>query len=181
MKVWRYYKKPEKDSSDKQYDLYAITNKKEHAKKFEKERNMDKFIKRCTDEDRSTFVDLVNDNRALFLSMNKFTTGTVLPNGNIKAIDVELLTTDFEMHTVKDEYESSSIITREEYWLSSFDYRIYKNKLIEALRLLEYISHYKLYLNVNIPIDPDDDDYSAPDIWIDEVGVFIRIFKDTLI
>lgn len=182
MKVWRYYFKPDENDSNKRYDLYAITNDKSLAKQFEKERNMDKFIKRCTNEDRETYADVANDNRASVLNVRSFVTRTVLPNGTIQHTDADILCTDYEYQTIKDGAETASYVTTEDYWwhASKHSYMAFKNKIINALRLLEYVAHYKLYnLSFDVAIDPDDDDYSAPDLWIDEVGVFISTFKDT--
>lgn len=180
MKVWRFYKKPEKDTSDKRYDLYALTNKKEFAKVFQEQRDMSKFIKRCSDEEISTYSELANSNRENVLDMYKLTTRTIYDNGLIGINKVKVVCTEYESQVVKEEGETASEFSLEEYWRGVVHYKAYKKKIQNALRVLQYIQFYKLFNNpITTNIDPTDDDYDVPDVEIDEVGALIKIFGDT--
>ena len=180
MKVWKFYLIPEKDNQNKRYDLYAITNNKKYAKRFKEERNMDMFIERCTDEDKSDYIKFINDNRHCALIIKELMTRDVYKNGYIGTKKVEVLLTIYEHENC--DTENIVIDTMEDgMWNSAIPYRVYKKKLLNSLRLLDYVSNYKLYsLDFNnMVIDPEDDDYSAPDIYIDELGLFIRYFGRT--
>ena len=180
MKVWRFYIIPEKDSENKRYDLYAITNNKEFAKKFKKERNMDKFIVRCTNESKESYAEFANKNLSCVLDYRAFITKTLTENKKQTSTEVKLLSTFYEQQCCDSSIQPIEAIDPSE-WEAAIPYKIYKKKIEEALRVLEYISHYKIYTQefANRYIDPNDDDYSAPDIWYDEVGVFIRLFRHT--
>ena len=180
MKVWRFYLKPDAEIGRKKYDLYALTNHKKFAKKFMKERDMDKFIVRCSKEEREEYVKFANSNLSYLLDMRPYITRTLDDENRYRTKTVDVLSTDYEFQTC----DSDSIlidILGEGDWYSAPSYVIFKKKIIESLRTLEYISNYKLYASdyTNAVIDPDDDDYSAPNIWIDELGVFLRTFGDT--
>ena len=43
-----------------------------------------------------------------------------------------------------------------------------------ALQKLEYIPYYKIYTNTMT--DENYDDFSAPDLYINELAIFVRIF-----
>ena len=180
MKVWRFYLKPEKDSERRKYELYAITNKKDLAKKFMKERDMDKFIVKCSKTDKIEYAKFANDNLTLLLEMNTFITKTVDGDGKYRTKEVDVLTTEYECQSCDSDMVLMDIMTEDE-WEIAPPYRIFKNKIIDSLRKLEYVSSYKLYtneLNASM-IDPEDDDYSAPNLWVDELGVLLRTFGDT--
>lgn len=176
MKIWRYYKKPENENiSKKRYDLYALTNKKEYAKKFESERDMDLFVKRVSKEDSETFTKLGNDNRACLLELHNFMTKTIYENGLIGIKDVDILCTNYEWQTCKDEAEVYSDFSHEEYWYTFPSPAIFKKKYQESLRILEYISNYKFFVG-STKLGIDDNGYEAPDISIDELEGFIVLF-----
>lgn len=63
MKIYRFYIIPEEDNNRRDYELYAVTNHKEYAEEFEATRNMKKFIKRVTSEDKETYIQFANENR----------------------------------------------------------------------------------------------------------------------
>jgi hypothetical protein len=54
----------------------------------------------------------------------------------------------------------------------------FKGGIRDALDLLEYTGLAKLY--IGIVLKDEDDDYSAPDLLNDGLGVFIYLFKNTL-
>lgn len=175
MKIWRFYKKPDgKDDTDQQYDLYALTNDPKIAKRFMSERDMNKFITKVTKEDNETYVKLANDNLSLVLSPYKFATKKLNGSGLYTIERIEILATDYEHESCDSEYVSASF---DQFINECPDYRIFKRKIVDALRTLEYVSQYKIY-NMHATIDCLDDDFSAPDLAIDEVGAFINIYGD---
>jgi hypothetical protein len=107
------------------------------------------------------------------------TTRTERKNGTIGIKDVIIVCTQYEITTVKDASEECAYSADESYWSSAPPYLIYKKKLQAALRRLEYQTCYKFYCSNMAHIDTDNDDYSAPDLWIDELGAFIKLFKHT--
>ena len=180
MKIWRFYKVPEKDIKNKSYDLYAITNNKDKAKRFQAERNMKRFIKRVSNEDDDMYAKLANDNLDCVLDDFMMETRDIYPNGLIGHKSVSVLCTNYEVQVAKEEGETASEITLEEFWSHVLNYNAYKKKIRDALRVLEYVKYYKLYtLPFDTYIDPADDDYAAPSISIDEVVALIRVFGDT--
>lgn len=183
MKIWRFYKKPsDKNDIKKRYDLYAITNKKEYALYFMKTRNMDMFYTRCTKEDIETYKKIANDNRDCVLDEFSLVTRDVNNNGLIISTRISMIITYYEYQCINgDEYQCD--ITGDSTWWNDIpDYSSYKKKIIKALRVLEYVSNYKLYAyqyQNNLFLEKRDDDYSAPNIWIDELGALISTFKIT--
>lgn len=180
MKVWRFYLKPDEKIGKRKYDLYATTGNKKHAKKFMKERNMDKFIVRCSDEDREDFIKFVNDNRSILLDYHTYDTRTLDEKNKYRAIEVEILSTDYESQCCDSDVVMTDILSDGD-WEIAPPYNIFKNKIIDSLRTLEYVNSYKIYrMNYNdTVIDPDDDDYEAPNLWVDEFGIFLRTFGYT--
>jgi hypothetical protein len=80
MKVWRFYLKPEegkrvaKDELRYAYPLYALTQEKEYAKRFRKQRNMDLFIERSDNIDDDNVDEYLIANRSRLLSESYFET-----------------------------------------------------------------------------------------------------------
>lgn len=183
MKVWRFYKKPEsKDTANQSYDLYALTNNKEYAKYFLNTRDMNKFFVRCTKEDRETYVKIANDNRDCVLDEFELVTRNVNVNGIINHTRLLMCITFYEYQCINGDEFQCEITGYREWWDGVPNYKNYKKKIKNALRVLEYVSNYKFYA---MPFDTSgleeqDDDYSAPNIWIDELGAFISTFKSTL-
>lgn len=180
MKIWRFYKKPD-DPNDvkKRYDLYALTNNEEFASYFMKTRNMDKFYTRCTKEDRETYARIANDNRNCVLDEYDIITKDVHNNGLIAHSKIPMIMTFYEYQIVNGDEFQCPVMT-EEWWAATVfpHYSQYKKKIQNALRVLEYITHYKIF-NLAFDMDESDDDYSAPDLWVDELGAFVDIFNKT--
>ena len=112
--------------------------------------------------------------------MYKLTTRTIYDNGLIRINKVKVVCTEYESQVVKEEGETASEFSLEEYWRGVIHHKAYKKKIQNALRILQYIQFYKLFNTpITTNIDPTDDDYDAPDVEIDEVGALIKIFGDT--
>lgn len=180
MKIWRFYKKPDDgDDVRKRYDLYAITNHPDYAAYFMNTRDMDKFYTRCTKEDKETYAKVANENRNCVLDEYELITRDTTPAGLVTHSKIPMIMTFFEYQCVNgDEFQCD--VMNEEWWVATVfpHYSYYRKKLKNALRVLEYISNYKIF-NLSFDMDENDDDYSAPDLWVDEFGAFISIFKHT--
>ena len=180
MRIWRFYLKPEKNSERKKYELYAITNNKVYAKKFMEERDMNKFIHKTSKEPKEAYIEFANNNLSLVLGMHKYATKTINEKKEFNTTIIEVLSTEYEHQCCDSDTVMIDILDQGE-WNYAPPYNIYKKKILKALYKLEYVSSYKVYrLDFdNSFIDPKDDDYSAPNIWIDEFGLFVRTFGGT--
>lgn len=180
MRIWRFYKKPDnQDDVRKRYDLYAITNNKDYATHFMSTRNMNNFYTRCTKEDRETYTKVANDNRNCVLDEFELITRDTDGNGIVTHTKIPMIMTFFEYQCINGD-EFSCPVMSEEWWVATVfpHYSNYKKKVIKALRTLEYVSNYKIF-NLAFDMEESDDDYSAPDLWVDELGAFINIFNAT--
>jgi hypothetical protein len=90
MKLYKFFKIPEKNERDDtdiedKYVLYAITNNKKLAKRFKKERNMNKFIiKVHEDITKEEYSEICNssNNRSAVLELHDLL--TVLDDNHTK-------------------------------------------------------------------------------------------------
>lgn len=179
------------------YPLYAITNNKKYAKRFERERDMNQFLKVITDDvDKTEWEEYGNKNRNSVLEIAKLITRCIDKNGKespVKSMYVEVLITFWEKSTVSDDMNYTC--DDDYFWRKQESPYLYKNKYVEAFRKLQYIKYYNLY---NIPLtaisgdDEDnmsintkfmsyegDDDYDAPSCTIDELSQFISKYGST--
>ena len=179
MKIWRFYLKPKKNDSNERYNLYAITNNKKYANYFMNTRNMDRFFVKCTKEDKETYSNFANDNRSNVLDEFELVCRHI---GNDKLLchkRIKVVITFYEYQCVNGDEFQCEITSSPDWWIRAGDYKKFNNKLKNALRILEYINSYKIYSMPFGSLDEEDDDYSAPDIWIDELGALISLFGDT--
>ena len=183
MKIWKYYKVPDKENRDnekKKYDLYAITDKRRYAERFENERNMNMFIKgEVSDLDDSDGLDFLNANQQLVLDVFSYETKAVKELNKQYTIDtVALLTTYSEYFNCKSEQCEEFMFT-ETMFIGVPHYKIFNNKLIKDLKRIEYVNLFKVLVSNPIFINSmssEDIDYAAPDICADEFGVFLRCY-----
>ena len=183
MKIWRFYLKPtDNDNEKKQYDLYEIKNNKEFANIFMQTRNMDRFYTRCTKEDKETYSRIANDNRDCVLEEFDIVTRHENNVGLVCHKIIHMIMTNYEYQCINADEYMCEITSDESWWSNVPDYRIYKKKLKNALRTLEYVSFYKLYVSQytsHLTLEEIDDDYAAFNIWIDELGAFVDVFGST--
>lgn len=187
MKTWRFYKIPQdeileecqmtKMSLHDTYRLYALTNKKDLAKKFMEQRDMSRFIVKSDHafeelEDYSTYA-----NRHRSTVLEEYTLKTKSDNGKRKKID--LVVTYMERQEIE---EPNIFFFTEEFWNEIFvPTRIFKSGYQKALEF--YTALAKMYapdLCIRYGIPDDLDDYAVPGYSYDEVNVFLRVFGDTL-
>lgn len=190
MKIYKFFKIPDENEKDdidieRKYILYAITNNKEIAKRFKKDRNMEKFIyKTHSGITKEEYADMCNENRSSVLEYHKLRTVFDDYHTKSNSKEVTVLMTNWEYQLVED----VDTIMANDIWRNLPYPLIFNKKYLNALNTLEYINMYKI---INIDILPfeiiekideyfNNDDYSAPNIIYDELSVFIRIIKDTL-
>lgn len=179
MKIWRFYILPENNNIKKSYDLYALTNDKEKAKMFMKTRNMDKFLVKCTKEDSETYANFANENYDHILDFHDMSTKQELGNGFYGRKKVTVLCTNYEYMCSTDEYQVDGCFANEGYWRASVPSKIFNNKIRESLKTIQYTDTRKIYLG---EVDEDDDDdFSAPEYYIDELATFTSTFKHTFL
>lgn len=146
--------------------LYAWTEKDKVAERFIKERNMDMFTLRKSKMTKREIVEYGNKNRTTEISEHEFLTCRNRFKNKWKS--VEVLTTWSERENV---------LTTVDLGLSEQElcqnYRILKNKYIDALNKLVYVPNYDLVYGLN-------EDYCLPDIQYDELNLFINLYGNTM-
>jgi hypothetical protein len=187
MQLWRFFKKPSIDADDvptvltitDRYPLYAITCDKKLAKRFQRERNSDKFIIKKTKVDKAEYAEYAMRNRSCVLCIQKLTT---VKNKNTKdqeILDVEVLLTTAEYQICKE----PMILIGDDSWWTNTAYEvpnpyIFNTEVTKALRYFDYIMLYKLFVE-SAEMMEQDDDYSVPQWYIDELAYFVDIYQDT--
>lgn len=181
MKVWRfYYIKKREDTEENDYQLYAITNKKEYAKEFMKTRNMKKFIYNSSNLEMDEWRDFANDNRGAVLDIYTYEARRELPNGFYGTKPVNVLSTFTEYQNCSEEESYDLGIFEEEFFYQIPHYKIFKKHVINTLELLQYTAVYDLFAGIGNPREINPDDLSVPDFKIDEFNLFVRLYKETL-
>lgn len=179
MKVWRFYYAQKREDNDRMdYQLYAVTNKKEYAKEFKQTRNMDKFVINESKLDFDEWKEFANDNRGSVLDIMTFMTRRELPNGFYGTKPISVLCTLDEYQNCSEE-DVQIEIYQEEFFRDIPHYSIFKKKTIEALKTLQYTYTYDLFKQSGHPLD-DGEELTAPELKIDEFSVFVNTYRDTL-
>lgn len=205
MKIWRFYKKPKKDSTKRDYELYAITNNKKMAEEFIATRNMDLFLMKKSKEDKEDWIDFANENRGAVLDYYKLLTSSEDTDEDvITTRQVKTLLTYFEWQNCDtDQMDPPEL--QPEFWINMPPYPIFNDELIEALRNLEYLAAQRFYFGLygsnnalndlisdiqketntsifdyELQDEDEEGDYSAPNIAVDELTLFIHTFKELL-
>lgn len=177
MKVWRFYiKEQEETTHAEKYNLYALTNHKKYAEQFQRERNMKKFVIKTSKMSREEYSALGNQNNNCVLREEKLITKDI-ENGLYTHREVKILLTYYEYQCSSGEDAYISINTPE-WWYGIPTYKIFNDSTIKRLRLLYYVGMYKI-MSDNPQLNHDDDDYSVPDVYTDELAMFIRTFGKT--
>lgn len=157
--------------------LYAVTPDKDNAVEFKTTRNMDLFEEEIIEMSKDEFHDRFNNNQGEILRRHNLTTKKVAKNGRYEASTAEVLMTDNESMLSEGDDQHISIM-EPDWWLNTYPPTIYKKSIREALSLLEYTNTYKLLAHW-YDQNPDyvEKDYGAPDLWVDELAVFISMFQ----
>lgn len=197
MKIWKWYKNltdEQYDSSsnlalEDKYPLYAFTNNKKYKELFREMRKKEAFIEMkdyMTDEE---YVKFANKYRGLLLDMHPFSRIIGRNGREPKFQDVPILTTwdekDMTEAAIQSFSDSGSGMGVQEYPFSPI---IFREKYFNALHILQYVDHWKLFTTNDISSYEEqmmqklgvDIDYSYPDLRFDEFKVFINLYSDIL-
>lgn len=179
MKVWRfYYAQKREDNGEMDYQLYAITNKKEYAKEFKKTRNMNKFIVNDSKLDFDDWKEFANQNRGAVLDIMAFNTKCEMKNGFYGLKPVMVLCTLDEYQTCSEE-DVQICIFEEEFFRDIPNYKIFDKRLLHALETIQYTYTYDMFTSWGHPVD-DGEEPTAPELRIDEFSVFVNTYGETL-
>jgi hypothetical protein len=194
MKIYKFFLKPDKKEKNngktlqERYVLYAITNKKEFARMFKEQRDMSKFLFKVDSSiDKDEWDSMASELRGSVLSKTP-----LLTCDNDKArvkkniVTVKVLMTLNEKLLIDENVENPSF-EDERLWDSMPIPLIFKEKYRRALETLQYTLFYKVLNTSSIYIEPafqkyteKIDEYSVPDVSVDELSIFIGLFNNIL-
>lgn len=173
MKFWRYYKKAEKDDVDKVESLYAITTKKELAKEFERNRDMKKFRKVVSDEDRDFIHKFTDSNLHLLIDEVPLLTTNIV-DGKILTTITNIYVPFHEQQLTCDTDAAVMLLENNSIgWDNSVPFEVYNSEIREALSVLQYPECHALALH-------EESGYGYPLLSVDEVGMYIMRYGDML-
>lgn len=183
--------------SDYGQQIYAITDKKEFAKRFESERNMNHFIKVVKSNfDKDEAREFVNVHAGTRLEEFQYGVYQGIGKNEFSQVKyVDILSTNAEYAEVTNIAEGGLFGVLDFEKLNMPNPFKYKNKYVDALDTLELIRcwkylEYGLMFSDNFSLKkvngkevdeiPDvyDTDYDYPDAVIDEVAVFVTLYGD---
>lgn len=188
MYIWRFFKKPQIDRGelperiaiDDLYPLYAFTVEKSLAKRFMKERDMNKFIVRKSKVTKEEYSEYGMRNRSQLLILMKLQTFMNKYTDEERQERIEVLLTQSEYQFSVELFNS---IADENWWINNqFCCPIIFNQdIINALKEIDFILTYKIFSSDNTLAEQvasfcDIDDYSAPDWETDQLAYFISLF-----
>ena len=151
--------------------LYAFTNNKHILHKFLDERNPDVFKVKKLEMLPSEFEEFSREFRGSLIEMRNLFTRD---DNKLGHSVITMALTDFEYQVVSDDDIIEFLVMEDDKWTYSVNPKRYNGKIQKALETLQYTPIYKLVKG------GDDEDYSAPDILIDELSMFITNFRGTL-
>lgn len=191
MYIWRFFKKPQIDRDelperiaiDDLYPLYAFTVEKSLAKRFMKERDMNKFIVRKSKVTKEEYSEYGMRYRSQLLILMKLQTFMNKYTDEEREDNVEVLLTQSEYQFSVELFNS---IADENWWINN-QYccpLIFNQDIIDALKEIDFVLSYKIFsIDSNsaerVANFCDIDDYSGPDWEIDQLAYFISLFGDS--
>lgn len=181
MKVWKFFKIPEDVKNDQfpleeKYPLYAYTPDKRLAKQFKRERNMKVFIESKVHMELEEFQEFVAHNRSCMLQERKFLTVVNKYTKQQREIYVTMVTTMIEGTVVEDQ---PLAIQDETFWNSLIPFghpKMFNDELRKLLESIDYGLNYKIF-NSDPELDPEYDDYNAPNWYIDELARLLSQYQ----
>lgn len=181
MRIWKFFKKstvkadevPKGVQLTDRYPLYAMTNNEEYAKEFKEMHDMSKFITKVE-------KDILREEYTLYANRNR---GTILDYYNIETdrgdgVEYARILMTMTEYTI---LESPDVcFLNDMYWLHNLlSPEFVTKKYREALDSIQYTNTYKIFNGITDE-DFSFDDYSAPDMRIDQLAVYISVFYDLL-
>ena len=150
------------------YGLYAWTTKKKYIEEFKRTRFMDAFSINKSEIDEDEFEDFKSKYSTLKLDMRKFFYSAEINPDNydydsymltIKTVNASDINNNIVLTTKQEWIESTQHLREnmEEHYASniSFDYKIFKRHIQEALDILGYTTMFDLHNSTN----PESDEY----------------------
>ncbi|MBR6908107.1 hypothetical protein IKN40_06620 [bacterium] len=163
------------DSKDNQNNIYAITCDKKLFHDFMSIRDSNVFKIRKVDILPSEYEELISEFRDCVI--DNFTLITRKENDS-GVTNVFIPITQHEYNSSTDDTLLDLYFLSDDWWSHSLPVKVVNSKLKKALDILQYTNSQKL-MNIGSLSDADDD-YSAPDIELDEFHVFTLTFGSTL-
>ena len=162
--------------------LYAITDNKKFMEDFKSLRKDKLFKYRTVEVDDEELIEILNQNRGEVLEINRFMTSEV-HNNKIRIKDIDLITPYNEYMVVHDNVENAvDVFGFEDFWTSEYNYplSVYKESIVDALNDICYIGIYNMYAEMDET--PQQYSYKSNDFVssYDELGVFLKLFRETL-
>lgn len=179
VKLYRFYRNGKDEKSDmsvyEKYPLYAVTSDKEIAKKFEKSRRKDYFIKKVSKVSKDEGIAYLNSHRKSMLDW--FALRTVDYSEKINHVVMDMLMTEFEYDLLQANHDDLSPILEKTY----ADPHIFNKDIYNQLTVIGYLSAF-LLVDVNDAFDGDFETVATylEDIDLDEVVLFIHMVDDQL-
>lgn len=145
MKLYKFFKKPNKDLSkipnaefsiQQKYPLYAITQDKDLAKAFIKTRNMDLFLYKVDDVSKESIDDIVNAKRNRMIQEYEFNTKVHRHTSEEKDLYIKVVMTESEIDLVMEYGDSGEIMNIIQDWIPI---EIFEDDVYDALQQLLYI------------------------------------------
>lgn len=181
MRVWKFFKKPKEGEEipdsvklEDKYPLYAMTNDEQLAEDFKRIHNMHRFVVRVMKGvSREEYKRYGNTFRSTILKYAKLMTQD---EGRRTYIEVPM--TEMEDTNIQEPYIES--FNDENFWdLIPINPGLFGKKYIQALKTIQFLKMYSV--TQGIPLDDDEDDYSVPEIIVDELHLYFDIYADILL
>lgn len=180
MKIWRFYKTPENtkihvDEKDmkQMYPLYAVTQSRKMAKKFKEQRNMNKFIEKCSNVDDEISDQFIMANRSKMILEDYFETVIEDERGNADPVFIKVVHTENEQEYLTELTDSSQILNMVSHYIPT---EIFTDSIREDLVRLKY-HEFVNYRNEGIANSPDG--VFMTSFQFDMFRTFMLIYGDT--
>ena len=179
--VWLFKLKDQKllDGFDSGKTIYAVAVNKELAKGFMDQRNMNLFDYRKEFVDENEMEEFIQEFRDVMIEKNDLTTSFVRKDGRIDHTEVPIYTTDIEYTIAVRGAECVVRSLDEDNWLPVIPPECYIKELQELLYDISYNDYYNIYNGMTITGE-NNSDFSSPDLFLDELNCFIRIYGKTM-
>ena len=208
LKVYLIYLDPTSynpENKGKDWDLYGITNEKNIYKRFIESRKMKLFKTSKQKMTPDQYQKLTREYRESVLQVTTFSTKGKYPKnimGTYKRSikDIKVITTFLEYQSVKDSIDNPFTMLED---IGMINPLLFKSSIRELLNRIRYDQMYKMVLLPYMGTDSfmvtseenlkdsdmsyedrifviQSDDLGLPDLWVDELMMFIKLFGHLL-
>lgn len=186
MKLWAFYRKPEKYMEnmderevpiDTKYALYAITADKLCAKAFEGSRNMDLFLKRVIKCDEDDIDEYLIQHRSSQLTWCWLETFRNRNRANQQQCFAHVLLTENELNFTTESVDSGTVLSRIRNFLPI---EIFNEEIARYLRDVRYdeVSTMIMMGRGEYPFNGTDE-FSYLSVSFDQFAVFMMFYEKT--